>query len=271
MDLFAYDSYRKFLKEIIEARRESVPGFSAAALAETAGVQRSYLSNALHGRAELNADQLFAMGEALNLLGDEIEYLLLLLEIERCSLPRRKEKLLRERDELRGRKLKSERYLEREAIPINDQALVDFFSSPYCSLVHTFMTIPTYRRDPAKIAARLRIPEGEVKAALAILEKCDLIRATKKGYEVNTESRHLSQSHRLSRVYASSFRQKAIEYQQRLDNPEDYFFTTSFSADEETRTLLKAKFLELIKWLAPKVEAAPSEEVFHMNFDLFKI
>jgi uncharacterized C2H2 Zn-finger protein len=133
------------------------------------------------------------------------------------------------------------------------------------------MTVDRYRREPNLIIEKLGITKRDLTEVLTILERCAVVHATKKGYEVDINSRHLSQSNRLSRINAASFRLKAIEYQQRLGNTDDYFFTSTFSATLETRALVKSHFMELLKQVAPKVEGAKAEEVFQMNFDLFRI
>ena len=59
-----------------------------------------------------------------------------------------------------------------------------------------------------------------------------------------------------------------MERSSRLSKDEGYLFTVLFSADEATKKRIQAKFLDFLKAVEKEVQAAPSEDVFYMSFDL---
>ena len=71
-------------------------------------------------------------------------------------------------------------------------------------------------------------------------------------------------------MLATQFRMKAIEYQQRVDNDRDYFFTSSFTANEEARQEIRERFQEFLAWVEKRVEGCEASEVYQLNCDLFR-
>lgn len=117
----------------------------------------------------------------------------------------------------------------------------------------------------------MRIAPKEFGQVLGILEDCGVLSRSASGYTLNTPLMHMSQDSYFSTLHATMFRMKAIEYCQKKDTTKDYFFTATFSANEEVKTEIKAEYLAFLESISKKIEQAPSEEVFHMNFDLFKV
>lgn len=270
MNVFTYKNYKAAIRDYLTIRKTIDKGISLGKMSEKTGIQRSYLSNVFADRAELNADQLYQVAQFLNFSEAQIEFLILLRDIELSNVEDRKVKLLAKKKSIQQSQDVSETYLERVAISVNTEAYTEYFSTPNCPIVHMFLTIPKYAKRPDLICDEINLSPENLRAALITLEKCEIIILTKEQYEVKEFNMHLSDKTYLSRTYASAFRAKAIDYQQRRDNPNDYFFTSSFSANEQTRQEIHQKWMEFLNWLSKKVEKAPSSEVFHINFDLFK-
>jgi uncharacterized protein (TIGR02147 family) len=270
MNAHAFTDYRRFLRDLIEAKKRSDPQVTCGRLADRAGVQRTYLSRVLHGRGSLSGDQLYLIARELQVPEKEREYLQLLLETERCQVPERREKLLKRRDQARKEALRSEEFLGREGLVPSESAFAEYYGNSLCPIVHMFLTIPAYLKEPRRIALDLGISHDALTAALNVLERCRVLQLEKQGFRMLKPDLHLSARSHLSRTYATQFRLKAIEYQQRFGNEDDYFFTSSFSGNEKLRTEIKARFLELLRWISAQVEKGSPEKVYHINFDLFR-
>src|SRR4051794_28102057 len=113
MSPYGHLSYARFIEDFVRAARSPGPALTFASVARQAGVQKSYFAAMLKGRWHLSADQLFLVGRARDLGQEEIDYLLLLLEIERCGGPARRDRLVHERHRLRKEKSKAEAALRR--------------------------------------------------------------------------------------------------------------------------------------------------------------
>ncbi len=269
---YLYDEYSDFLRDSVVLRKKTYPSFTLSRVADQIGVQRSYLSNVLHRRCDLNADQLYSMAQALHCSVDESDFLLLLLEIKKCRVKTRMERLETARDQWRDRKIRTDVTLGRKGVRPAEPVFAEYFTHAVYPLAHMFLTQSAVQASPALLAERLRVEEASIEKILSVLEKCGVVRlGPGKKCQVLSSVLHLSSESHLVRAHGIAFRQKSIEYQQKLGNHRDYFFTSSFSANDELRAEIKARFLEFLKWVADRVEKAPASEVFHMNFDLFKI
>ena len=271
MTAFRYENYKSFLKDALEIKKKRDPSLSFARLAEAAKIQRSYLSQVLNGAPHLSGDQLYLIAQCLGLAHPETDYLLLLLEIDRSTVEERKHELTARRKSLQAKSLKTENYLSREPNPVSAKSLTRYYCDPLIPIVHLFLTVPKYRKAPADLASRLGASAAQIAHALSVLEECELIRFDEKGLQVLRPFLHLEKESPLAKVNGSFFRLKAIEALQRERSADDYFFTATFSATDALRLEIKEHFLAFLKRRSREIESCPSEQVFQMNFDLFKL
>jgi len=271
MNVYNFDDYRKFFAQRVKSARASGSSLTFAKIADQMGVQRSYFSQVLNGRGNLTADQLFLAGKACALAEEDIEFLVLLLEIERCSVKERKSKLVQQREQLRAKSLRTESFVSLDSVrPANDSYNI-YYSDPYCPIVHMCLTVPKFREDIRHISSRLGISMARLEAALAVLSQCRIISRSIRGIELHDNRMYLPGDSPLAVAHGTMLRLFAINQRQKVADPDDYFFTTTFSATESVRKDLHLAFLNVFKSFAPLIEKAPSEEVFHVNFDLFRI
>lgn len=271
MNIYEHLDYRTVLAAKVAGRRAAGEPASFAKLAAAVRVQRSYLTHVMRGRASLSVDQLYVLCDELGIDEDGRAYVILLLDIERCGVPKRKQELETQRDEIRRSKTRRAAYDERPAAQVRVNVESDYYTDPLCSLVHMFMTIPTFRREPAKIAPRLQLSAARIVETLRTLERCGIVRLGAKGYELSQSALHLDKDAPLARAHGVSMRLRGMETRQRTADADDYFLTQTFSCDEATRAKIRARLLDFYKALADDVGAAPSKDVFHLNIDLFRV
>jgi uncharacterized protein (TIGR02147 family) len=269
MTTYDYIDYRKYLKAAVLAKKASSPSINFSRIAEEVGVQRSYLSQVFGFKCHLNSDQLYVIAKKLGLGEKEIEYLLILLDVEKSQVSARREKLIHLRDSLRNAHFKSENYLDRKTLKIDNGIYSQYYTDPYCSLVHMYLLIPNFRNHPSSITEELGLSQEKLDEILQVLLRLKLIEMAKGKVKVLVETLHLVEDSFLSKTNATMFRLKAIENQMRGNVESDYFFTASISADAETKNAIKRKFLEFLKEVSKLVDSAPAKKVFHLNFDLF--
>jgi uncharacterized protein (TIGR02147 family) len=270
MDVYAYNTYVDCLRDAMNQRRATQPSFTMARVATQSKIQRTYLSHVMAGRAHLNRDQLFALSETLNIEDDAREYLMLLLDIERCAIPKRKEQLLKQATTWRSRHSRSERALNREARLVSDQSLFLYYSDPLCSLVHMMLTIEKYSSNPKKICHALDINDERLGTVLRILEDCRILQIDTRGkMTIEDPNIHIRDNHPVAKSHALNFRTLAVQHYQMRQRPDDYTFTATVAANDEVKAQFKAELLALLKRLGKNVEEASSDTLFHINIDLF--
>lgn len=269
-NVYKFDDYRDFIEEYCEHKKKSDPRFSYSVLAKATRLQPSYLSNVMRKKASLNSDQLYAICHEAALSSDSREFLLTLLELERTKLASRKAELLRQVGELRSHRLRSEEFLGERIDIGSEQKAKLYYSNALCSILHMFLAIPKYNRDLSKICQKLGVSADALEEALQILTFADVIKREGGKIVLCKPNLHLAKENPLSQMHALLLRLRSIEYQNLNGKRDNLFFTSTFSANKKTFGALKTRIMALIEDAGALVEAAPSEEVFQLNIDLFE-
>lgn len=271
VNLFELNDYRTVIRSWVEHKQKSGVDVTYSQLATAARIQNSYLSQVFAGRSDLNPDQAFLLADAMALTEAESSFFFALVERARCGEPRRALKLDRQIDEMRREHLQSAPYLKEACVPADPQSLWRYYSDPYAQVVHMMLTIPAYKRDPAKVAERLGVGPTRLEEVLRLLADHRLIERRQDKWEVTTPLMHLDPSSQLAQLHGSAFRSMAMDRRQRETDPHGYFLSTSFSATEELRKQIKVEILKLLGQAADKIKKEPAQDVFHLNIDLFRI
>ncbi len=273
VNVFSFFNYREFLRTALTAARTSRPGFTHRRLAESMRVQPSYLSRVFQGTAHLNADQLYLGGQALRCSAEEVRYLLLLLEWDRCELSERKFILKRKIQSIQEEKRNSAHHLKADFVLPESSALYsEYYLDPMASLVHTFLSLKEYQTRPERICVCLGLSEARLREILALLTKLGIVAFDKKKaqYSILKDHIHLDKDSTLNRSYQTLFRHAALEHLKRVEGNEKYEFSVTFSADEETQKVIHDEFNSFLKRIESQVRKAPAEGVFQLHFDLFR-
>lgn len=254
---------------LLERARLRPGDWTLANLARAIGIQPSYLTNVLNGRADFNPDQLFSLARRLEASEEDIDYLILLLEIERCGLKERREKLQKRLADVRNSKLSTDAHVEAEKVKGSQEQDVEYYLNPFSQLIHVFLNQARFAREPKQLATLLGISDGQLDESLKLLEKHGYIQPTAKGYKVLVGNRHLSKSSPLCRPHQTLLRYKALDQMQRLSEDNKYSFSVTFSSTQEDRDRIQKAFLDFVKSAEGIVKNGKRENVYQINFDLF--
>lgn len=272
--IYRYLDYRVALNGVLKERRKVNPKFTASRLAEAIGVQKPYVSRVLKTDAHFNADQLFAAGKFLELTDTEYRYLEILLEWQRSVVTERRRELRAKIRDVQDQSRGTEKHLDVPMLnPKTDDAdYAEYYLEPHAQLVHGFLIVPKYSRDPKQIARILGLTTKKLERILQTLVRLKLIEfnGARNAYRVLKESTHLHRDSVFAQAYQLLFRQAASEHVKTIDESEKFLFTVTLSADEETRTFIRDEFNEFLKKIEPRVREAPAESVYQMSFDLFR-
>lgn len=269
MSVYEYLDYRKMLAEKALERKKTQNGWTLLRLAERAGLHAPFLTNVLKGRAHLNGDQLYSVLKTLDCGSDEITYGLLLLEWERSDLPERRQ-LLKERIEgSRQERLKTTRHIEAKAVDASPEEATRYYINPELQLVHAFLGVEKYARDPRRIAESLNIDPGRIEGLIEELVQLGYAKRGSAGLEKNRRVQHLPKESPLCAPQQMLLRYRSLQHQQLLSESSRYNFAVIFTGDETVREKIQLEFLKFLKEAEKLVKAAPSEGVYQMHFDLF--
>ncbi len=261
-------NYIEALEELFQARKSRVGKWTLARMGEEIGIQPSYITNVLKGRAHLQSDQLYAIAEHLGLKSNEREYLLLLLDYNRTVSAARKTELKAKLLQFQKKLLKSERHISAKTVE-GGENLSEYYLNPVCPIVHVFLNFEQYAKHPEKIAQQLGIAKNLLGEALVILEKLKYIEKTSKGYTVLVKNRHLPKDSSLCEPHQTLMRYKSIDQMQRIPKDDKYSFSVTLSCTLEDKNLIHQEFLNFLKKSEAIVKNSKREGIYQINFDLF--
>ena len=269
VSIFSSLTYRSALTKIVKDRKSLGRGFTLRALAESADLQPSFLTNVLKGRFDFSADQLFAISTALGLAEDERDYLLLLLEHERSVYRPRHEKLRKEIDRIRKDKLLSEKRLAVMAVEQSMDEQAQYYLDPFAILTLVHLSIAPYDREPSLLANALGMSEAHLAQTLDLLARIGHAKRDGRAFRPVHRDAHLPTRNPLFRPNMALMRMRSIDQLQRLPLEASYTHSVTITGTEETKRQLSEAYLKFLKVAREIVRPAKSERAYQMNFDLF--
>ncbi len=275
MNIFAKECYRTILREKIAAVKSIDRSVTNTSLAEKMRIQPPYLSKVLNGTADFNTDQLFLLCESLEMDREEEEYLALLLERERSISEKRKEVLTEKIDAIQ---LEKSDLIKRSAQKgslvsteqLGESGLTEFYMDPMCSVVHVFLSIPKYRKEPFLIVEKLNIREERFSEILRKLERLKIIEVKDDKIKLKIKDMFLPKESYLTTPYMKLM--DSLCHAHKVDIPfeEKKHFILTFASDEKVKKQIIEEFnlfFERVKKIHSKGTA---RECYQMNFDLFQ-
>ncbi|MCC7403406.1 MAG: TIGR02147 family protein [Bdellovibrionales bacterium] len=272
MSVFRFLDYRDAISEIISESKSGLRPFSFSGLADAAQVQKPYVTRVFKKEAHFNSDQLFLIADYLGLNQEEADYLMILLEFGRSSLSSRKKSIRKTIHDLQAKHLDTRKHLAAEMVDTatRDEHLA-YYLDPMAPLVHAFLSVPRYAREPKLIGARLGLSEKRLAAVIEILTSLKIIKSSgpNKGVQIIRDHMQLVSNSPATLPYQIFQRTNAIHQIQTQSLQDRFIFSVAFSADENTKTEIHEAFLKFLRKAEALVKASQPTEIYQMNFDLF--
>jgi len=269
MNIFSNLSYREIIKKIILERKKIDSSYNFQSLAKAIRVQKTYLSNCLKGKADLNFDQLYKVCEFLKLDSEQSQYLELLLSYERSGLKDRKEKLLSIIKSVQAKYEKTDQYISAKKVTVDTDGIYHYYLDPINQIVHASLAIERYRKNLQLLSKDINIPVFRIMDSIATLEKLGIISKDGKEIKIIQDSLHLPSDSPIYKTWRNELKNLSMQKLRNLKAESSYSFAVVFTATEDTRKFIQEKFFEFLKEIEPVAQKAESENAYYMNFDLF--
>jgi uncharacterized protein (TIGR02147 family) len=272
MNVVEFDDYRPLLARRQKLAKRSDSRITLDFLAERCKIQKSYLSRVLNGHAHLSQEQLFAVSSALGLSQDEHRYSAILLERQRASAPNYIAHLDSQIAQFKRRLGGAHSEVSAESIASATDELVSYYTNPWIPVIHIYLCMPRYADMPKRLLERLPIDGHTLETALRTLDQIGVIEQSDSGVRVLKQSLHLPANHPLSTSHRTNQRHAAITAMHRHPPGDGLFFSASFGSTAAIISQLKQEVYQTIQRAqALCSESQSDEDVYHMNFDLFRI
>jgi hypothetical protein len=267
MNIFFQTDYRKIFRLIIKKNKKFGQKITLMDIANEIRVQRPYLSKVLNYSADLNSDQMFLACRFLKFSEEQSHYMGLLLEYSRSASNDRKEDLWKKIVEIQNQNLEIKNHLKAEVVETQSDRYSPYYLDPMVQIVHLFLTIPRFLKNPERIEESLKISKKRLSAILKVLDDLKIIEIQGDSLVVLRKEMHLPKDSPLCGPQQLLFRQKSIDRIAEIGD-EGYGFSVCFSADEKTRKVIQQNFLDFLKKTEALVGQANPENVYQINFDL---
>lgn len=268
MNIYDHLSYKSAIKEKVKEIKANGKNISLSWLSEKSHIQKSYLSKILSGGGHFNSDQLYLICKNLKFNKKEQDYIFLLLELEKSNCDERRTEILLDIEKRRSKILQSEIVLSKSTDKINNNLDYLYYTNINAQLVHMYLTISRFQKNPDLIQQKLKIKKAELSEYLNLLIDLGVITFENGNWVVKKQFLHLSNESKLFDAYRILVKAKSIQKIQESKNESDYTFSVFFSGTSETKKEINKYFLDFIQKSQSIVSKANPEEVFQLNFDL---
>lgn len=271
--IFDHTDYKHVLKERVKDLKKTRPKFSLQYLATTLDIQYTFLSKVLNSASHnLNEDQIFTAGYALEFLDDEVDYLLLLRSHQATQNKTRKNFLFQKISSLQKRHSLS----LNKAEPTSHQMLEDMrYLMDYQALViHAALSIKAIQKNPLSLTSLMGIEPAKLKETLVLLNQMGRIEYDPKSHEVKKiiHSRlHFGKDHPLTRMHQlvmkTAFNQ--MSFSKSEDKKENLFIT--FTTNPEGFEKIKKQMKHFMSDVQKITFDHKHSGVYQMNLDFLEI
>ncbi len=237
-------------------------------LAEALGVHTTLVSQILGGQKQFSSEQAIGVCEFFGFGELETDYFLLLVQLDRAGTPSLKKTLQRQMEVLRKKAQDlSNRLSAKGGLSEVDRGL--FYSHWKFSAVRQLSAIAEYQSIEA-MAERLRLSRRDVKETLEFLIACEMVVESKGKISIGPSSTHLSSDSPWVRMHHLNWRQRAQQTQQ-YSNENDLTYTAPMTLSRKDFELIREEIILLLERVDNILEPSPSEELFCLNIDWFRV
>jgi len=269
---YSHTCYKAALKESVKDLKKKRPTLTLAKIAERLPIQSTFLSKALNdSKAHLNEDHLFKMGQMLELMPDEIDFLFLLRSKAVATSTERREFLQKRLEKFRKDKILRVDSATQDTAKLKEE--MSYLLNPYCMLIHAALFIETFEKNPRKLISPMGLTETQLKEYLIVLEKNDFLVLGKDPFqikEVKTRYPHYGPDHPLMRLHQQVVKSHLIQRLSTTNEEDKESFFVTFTGDDVTFQKVKKRFREFLQDVQKHSFDGDHKHVFQLSFDLAK-
>jgi uncharacterized protein (TIGR02147 family) len=266
LNIFDYQKYQDFLRELTQGAG-STRGLQAK-LAQAAGCQASYLSQALKGKVHLTEDQVMGIAEFMDFSSNQTDYLLLLLRLEKAATERLKTYLLKRVQDMRSDQLSLKHQVGPTSLHFNQEDLAVYAQSWIYSAAHILCSSPNMTTE--KIAGRLSISQTVATRTLKDLNQMGFVTKAGNFWKYGGSALHVPRESPWNKSLQQS-RRELVQRSISMDENDATHFSTVFTIDEFDLAKLRAAVGSFVKKSHDTIHRSGTEVLGCLVVDLFKI
>lgn len=261
-----FKDYKVFLKAYIQEQSPN-RGISSA-MADAAGCNRSYFSQALNSHVHLTPEQALPLAQFMNLPSARERYFCLLVDHARAGTKKLRERIEADMAAIRVEEETLDTRFKTRKLEPGERELF-YYSSWIYAAAHVLTSVPAFQTEEA-LAQRIGLPLYQVQYVLAELEKYQLVQRKGKRWLLKEGDLHVGKRSLLNSVNHSNWRNQAMLDAQK-PGTESVHYTSVASMSLEDFKKLKGMVLQFIDESRAIIAASPEEDVVCTTIDFFRI
>ena len=266
--IFDYDSYKQYLREIIQHKSKEGRGFQQK-LAKTAQCQPAYITRILSDKAHLSLEQADRLNSFLGHTEEETRFFLFLVQYERAGTHTLRRFIYKDLEDMRKKRLSvTERF--KKIGTLNRHAQTIYYSSWYYGAMHALVSIPKFQTKEA-IAKALSLSLGRVSEILNFLVSCRILKQEGALYKVGEKRFHLDINSPMISKHHMNWRLKAIQSFEQNSFRDDLHYSSVGSISEKDFVRIKSLFMKSIEDSKKIISGSSEEKVFCCSVDFFDL
>ncbi len=264
--IFEYDSYKRYLTAISGSHLQR--NGQKKILSEAMGVQSTYLSQVLHGPANLNLEQAEKLTKFLVLTQDEKHYFLLLVQFERAGTTDLRKYYENQMQDSRQRHYQLQGRLGKRE-EISDEFKAKYYSSWIYGAVHAALSIPHLQEFEA-LRSHFNLDENVLMEVIEFL--IELGMAKKIGTTLATGPSHIHLGHHNHNIlrHHTNFRLQAIRSLEKESSTE-FHYSAIYTLSEKDRFKIKDILLEAVRTNVDIVKNSKEATLCCLTMDWFEL
>jgi len=218
----------------------------------------------------MNEDHLFRVCRILEFSPDETDFLLLLRASEATQEPDRKNNLNNKIEALRRTRTMKANVQEFRMETLSQE--LDYLFDPYCVIVHVFLTIDLFKKNPYKISTPLGLSTSRLEKVFKKLHSLGFINwdsEKNEVVEIYKSHFHYSTEHPLMRAHQLHLKQLCESRLQKILEMEGTQFMVTFSGSKKLLDQVNEEFQSFIQRVKDRSKGSPKERAYQLNFELF--
>lgn len=267
MSIFKSSDYRQFIRQTVQGFPHGGRG-EWARLAEHLNVNATMISQVLSGAKDFSIEQAQKVGLFFGLQKMELDYFILLVQIERAGTHELKTYYKEKQNELKKSALQMANRIPITR-PLTDLERSIFYSSKFYSAIHLYCSLDE-GATVESLGQRFKLSRNRILEILQFLVSTQLCRHSDGRYFMDRQSTHVEKGSPFLLKHHSNWRLEAAQKSEQLTD-EELMFTANVSLSKEDFALIRETMVNTIQKVLAKVKDSPAEEIANLNIDFFWI
>lgn len=267
MNIFEYDDYRQFLRNLLKGGHKNGYGKSAS-IAQLLGVNSTMISQVLHERAHLNQEHSLKIAKNFGFSSLETEYFMNLVSMNRAG-----DKQTEEYYSGQLKKIRKQSQTIKDRLNLNsdltEENRAKYYSIWYYSAVWLLSAIEGLNKE--RIAIKLGITLEQVSEAVDFLIEIGLLREASGQLKMQGHHVHISTDSPLVRRHHLNWRTYALNKIDRANMSESLFFTGPVIVSRIDAEKIKEILLKALDNFRKISGPSDCEALYCLNIDWFEV